>query len=128
MTQSGLQYKDLRAGSGGEGPSEGDTVVVDWDGYTIGYYGRPFEARNKVRHVQWGLVHHCCHMCHLSLPPHPTQHNSTQHNRNSTTATAQHNTNRPTNLTHPPCPRSPRAAPSLATTRTTCALCWARVR
>ena len=25
-----------------------DTVVIDWDGYTIGYYGRPFEARNKV--------------------------------------------------------------------------------
>lgn len=29
-------------------PQEGDTCVVDWDGYTIGYYGRPFEARNKV--------------------------------------------------------------------------------
>jgi hypothetical protein len=23
--------------------------VLDWDGYTIGYYGRPFEARNKAR-------------------------------------------------------------------------------
>jgi hypothetical protein len=25
-------------------------VVIDWAGYTIGYYGRPFEARNKVTH------------------------------------------------------------------------------
>jgi hypothetical protein len=23
-------------------------VVVDWEGYTIGYYGRPFQTRNKV--------------------------------------------------------------------------------
>jgi hypothetical protein len=30
-------------------PPLGDEVVVDWDGYTIGYYGRPFEARNKVQ-------------------------------------------------------------------------------
>nr|GFC30513.1 peptidyl-prolyl cis-trans isomerase FKBP19, chloroplastic isoform X2 [Tanacetum cinerariifolium] len=30
-TSSGLQYK------------------VDWDGYTIGYYGRIFEARNKTK-------------------------------------------------------------------------------
>lgn len=24
-------------------------VQVDWDGYTIGYYGRIFEARNKAK-------------------------------------------------------------------------------
>jgi hypothetical protein len=47
-TASGLQYKDLRDGEG-EPPANGDTAVVDWSGYTIGYYGRPFEARNKVR-------------------------------------------------------------------------------
>ena len=47
MTASGLQYKDLREGLG-ESPQPGDTLVVDWSGYTIGYYGRPFEARNKV--------------------------------------------------------------------------------
>ncbi|XP_023763841.1 peptidyl-prolyl cis-trans isomerase FKBP19, chloroplastic [Lactuca sativa] len=47
-TSSGLQYKDLRAGSGAT-PKIGDTVVVDWDGYTIGYYGRIFEARNKTK-------------------------------------------------------------------------------
>ncbi|XP_059633408.1 peptidyl-prolyl cis-trans isomerase FKBP19, chloroplastic isoform X2 [Cornus florida] len=47
-TESGLQYKDLRAGSGPK-PKMGETVVVDWDGYTIGYYGRIFEARNKTK-------------------------------------------------------------------------------
>ncbi|KAK8359986.1 hypothetical protein V6Z11_A04G134000 [Gossypium hirsutum] len=47
-TVSGLQYKDLRVGNGPT-PKMGDTVVVDWDGYTIGYYGRIFEARNKTK-------------------------------------------------------------------------------
>ncbi|KAJ6811650.1 peptidyl-prolyl cis-trans isomerase FKBP19, chloroplastic isoform X1 [Iris pallida] len=47
-TQSGLQYKDLRVGNGPT-PKRGETVVVDWDGYTIGYYGRIFEARNKTK-------------------------------------------------------------------------------
>eukprot|EP00879_Flechtneria_rotunda_P009077 GHRR01009504.1.p1 GENE.GHRR01009504.1~~GHRR01009504.1.p1 ORF type:complete len:268 (+),score=68.52 GHRR01009504.1:109-912(+) len=48
MTPSGLQYKDLREGTG-ETPQPGDTLIIDWDGYTIGYYGRPFEARNKPK-------------------------------------------------------------------------------
>ncbi|KAL1207048.1 Peptidyl-prolyl cis-trans isomerase FKBP19 [Cardamine amara subsp. amara] len=47
-TPSGLQYKDLRLGTGPK-PNKGDKVVVDWDGYTIGYYGRIFEARNKTK-------------------------------------------------------------------------------
>ncbi|KAK7272873.1 hypothetical protein RIF29_13913 [Crotalaria pallida] len=47
-TESGLQYKDLRPGYGPK-PKNGETVVVDWDGYTIGYYGRIFEARNKTK-------------------------------------------------------------------------------
>ncbi|KAF7839441.1 peptidyl-prolyl cis-trans isomerase FKBP19, chloroplastic isoform X1 [Senna tora] len=47
-TESGLQYKDLRVGNG-PNPKMGETVVVDWDGYTIGYYGRIFEARNKTK-------------------------------------------------------------------------------
>ena len=47
MTDTGLQYKDLRDGSG-DTASEGSHVTIDWDGYTLGYYGRPFEARNKV--------------------------------------------------------------------------------
>ncbi|KMZ59387.1 Peptidyl-prolyl cis-trans isomerase FKBP19, chloroplastic [Zostera marina] len=47
-TESGLQFKDLRTGDGLP-PKIGQTVVVDWDGYTIGYYGRIFEARNKTK-------------------------------------------------------------------------------
>ena len=47
-TDSGLQYQDLIQGTGAQ-PSKGDTVVVDWSGVTLGYYGRPFEARNKAR-------------------------------------------------------------------------------
>lgn len=47
-TDSGLQYLDLKEGTG-ETPRPGQTVVVDWSGYTIGYYGRPFEARNKPK-------------------------------------------------------------------------------
>lgn len=46
-TPSGLQYQDLRPGTGKDA-RDGAQVTVDWDGYTIGYYGRPFEARNKV--------------------------------------------------------------------------------
>ncbi|KAH7279846.1 hypothetical protein KP509_37G040000 [Ceratopteris richardii] len=48
LTESGLQYKDLKVGTGPI-PKEGEIVVVDWDGYTIGYYGRIFEARNKPK-------------------------------------------------------------------------------
>ncbi|KAL0027334.1 hypothetical protein WJX79_001396 [Trebouxia sp. C0005] len=48
LTDSGLQYKDLRDGSG-DAVSNGSHVTVDWDGYTLGYYGRPFEARNKSK-------------------------------------------------------------------------------
>ncbi len=48
LTPSGLQYIDLREGTGKQ-PNQGATVLIDWGGYTIGYYGRPFEARNKVR-------------------------------------------------------------------------------
>ncbi|KAL2634138.1 hypothetical protein R1flu_005617 [Riccia fluitans] len=47
-TPSGLQYKDLREGAGPV-PEQGDQVMVDWAGYTIGYNGRIFEARNKAK-------------------------------------------------------------------------------
>lgn len=47
-TEDGLQYKDLREGTGAV-PKDGDVCVIDWQGYTIGYYGRIFESRNKVR-------------------------------------------------------------------------------
>lgn len=48
LTPSGLQFKDLREGTGAT-PRPGQNIVMDWDGYTIGYYGRPFEARNKPK-------------------------------------------------------------------------------
>lgn len=47
-TKSGLQYQDIKEGDGPQ-PITGQTCVVDWAGVTIGYYGRPFEARNKAR-------------------------------------------------------------------------------
>ena len=33
--------------------------MVDWEGYTIGYYGRPFQTRNKVG---------SCLMCFIIIP------------------------------------------------------------
>ena len=39
-----LLFKDGKAG-GGKTPKKGDRVVVDWTGYTIGYFGRPFETK-----------------------------------------------------------------------------------
>ncbi|XP_040967418.1 peptidyl-prolyl cis-trans isomerase FKBP19, chloroplastic isoform X3 [Gossypium hirsutum] len=67
-TVSGLQYKDLRVGNGPT-PKMGDTVVVDWDGYTIGYYGRIFEARNKTKGGSF-VVHNASRpnsACHFKL-------------------------------------------------------------
>ena len=46
---SGLQYKIVKEGTGASYAKKGDRVVVDWEGYTIGYYGRPFQTRNKVK-------------------------------------------------------------------------------
>ncbi|CAF1884173.1 unnamed protein product [Brassica napus] len=43
-----IRVQDLRVGTGPI-PKKGEKVVVDWDGYTIGYYGRIFEARNKTK-------------------------------------------------------------------------------
>jgi FKBP-type peptidyl-prolyl cis-trans isomerase len=48
LTESGLQYQDIKTGSGAT-PKKGQQAVVDWAGYTIGYYGRIFEARNKPK-------------------------------------------------------------------------------
>lgn len=47
-TDSGLQYNDIRVGDG-KAAGKGSNVVVDWTGVTIGYYGRPFEAKNKTK-------------------------------------------------------------------------------
>lgn len=48
QTESGLQFQDIRIGDG-PAPKNGSRLTLDWSGYTIGYYGRPFEARNKPK-------------------------------------------------------------------------------
>lgn len=40
----GWSYRDVNVGAGAS-PSVGDRAVYEWSGYTIGYFGRPFEAR-----------------------------------------------------------------------------------
>jgi hypothetical protein len=45
-TEEGWSYKDVKIGKdGGVSAQDGDRVVFDWSGYTIGYFGRPFEAK-----------------------------------------------------------------------------------
>lgn len=45
-TAEGWSYKEVKKGTkGGDPASDGDRVVFDWSGYTIGYFGRPFEAK-----------------------------------------------------------------------------------
>jgi len=44
----GWAYKDVKPGIKEDGKGDlkdGDRVVFDWSGYTIGYFGRPFEAK-----------------------------------------------------------------------------------
>ena len=48
LTESGLQYKDLREGEG-PSPKKGDRVVIDWDGYTIGYCKAPRSLAQRGR-------------------------------------------------------------------------------
>ena len=43
---NGISYRDVSTGRGGTaGATKGDRVVFDWSGYTIGYFGRPFQAK-----------------------------------------------------------------------------------
>jgi FKBP-type peptidyl-prolyl cis-trans isomerase len=45
-TSEGWSYKDVKKGTkSGDAANDGDRVVFDWSGYTIGYFGRPFEAK-----------------------------------------------------------------------------------
>ena len=53
-TESGLQYQDLREGSGKSAKS-GSQVTIDWDGYTIGTAALP------ERPAQFGAVF--CSFC-----------------------------------------------------------------
>jgi FKBP-type peptidyl-prolyl cis-trans isomerase len=41
----GWSYRDVNKGGGSTNPRDGDRVVYEWSGYTIGYFGRPFEAK-----------------------------------------------------------------------------------
>ena len=41
----GWSYKDVKSGTGNNEWKDGDRLVFDWSGYTIGYFGRPFEAK-----------------------------------------------------------------------------------
>jgi len=40
----GWRYRTVQSGSGVKA-QKGDRVVFDWSGYTIGYFGRPFQAK-----------------------------------------------------------------------------------
>lgn len=40
-----MSYRDVTPGTSGEAAKLGDRVVYDWSGYTIGYFGRPFQAK-----------------------------------------------------------------------------------
>mmetsp|Transcript_7282 Transcript_7282/g.10735 ORF Transcript_7282/g.10735 Transcript_7282/m.10735 type:complete len:254 (-) Transcript_7282:72-833(-) len=45
QTKSGWSYKDVKPGTSDIQASVGDRCVYEWSGYTIGYFGRPFEAK-----------------------------------------------------------------------------------
>ena len=45
LTDEGWSFKDVKPGTGDVKIEDGDRVVFDWSGYTIGYFGRPFEAK-----------------------------------------------------------------------------------
>lgn len=44
-TKEGWSYRDVNPGKGDVQVKAGDRVVFDWSGYTIGYFGRPFQAK-----------------------------------------------------------------------------------
>mmetsp|Transcript_411 Transcript_411/g.920 ORF Transcript_411/g.920 Transcript_411/m.920 type:complete len:223 (+) Transcript_411:152-820(+) len=46
QTPQGWSYRDVKPGKPGSPVAQkGDKVVFDWSGYTIGYFGRPFQAK-----------------------------------------------------------------------------------
>ena len=57
MTDTGLQYQDLREGSG-RIVEKGDRVTVDWDGYTIG--GCSIGSVLRVYALDGAKVLACC--------------------------------------------------------------------
>jgi hypothetical protein len=63
MTDEGWSFRDVKGGEG-QSPKVGDRVVFDWSGYTIGYFGRPFEAKGYVHTGLW--------ICDSTTAPIPT--------------------------------------------------------
>ena len=57
-TSEGWSFREVKEGTG-ETPDWGDRVVFDWSGYTIGYFGRPFEAKGYVLCFIHGIF--ACH-------------------------------------------------------------------
>lgn len=45
MTSEGWSFKDSKMGKDDVVAGTGDRVVFEWTGYTVGYFGRPFEAK-----------------------------------------------------------------------------------
>lgn len=46
VSDLGFQYKDVQSGQqDAPAAKKGDRVVFEWSGYTIGYFGRPFQAK-----------------------------------------------------------------------------------
>jgi FKBP-type peptidyl-prolyl cis-trans isomerase len=45
VSPEGWSFREVTPGKGGAKAALGDRVVFDWSGYTIGYYGRPFQAK-----------------------------------------------------------------------------------
>jgi hypothetical protein len=51
VTPEGWSYRDVTTPGKGEKAQLGDRVVFEWSGYTIGYFGRPFQAKGGPQGV-----------------------------------------------------------------------------
>lgn len=71
-TPSGLQYFDLKEGSG-KAPGSNSLCTVDWDGYTIGYYGE----RSHMLRAPCTMTAPLRCMCSHSVCPHIACHTVT---------------------------------------------------
>jgi hypothetical protein len=59
-TPEGWSYRDVVTPGKGEKAQLGDRVVFEWSGYTIGYFGRPFQAKGGPQGVRQFV---CCLLC-----------------------------------------------------------------
>jgi hypothetical protein len=54
VTPEGWSYRDVKPGNSNNANAKAelnDRVVFDWSGYTIGYFGRPFQAKGGPQGV-----------------------------------------------------------------------------